>query len=129
MHEVSLMRNLLETVEEAACRETAGPVKVIHLRIGELAGVNMDALSFAFDILKTGTVAQEAKLEFERVALEARCKRCGTRFHPDEFVFRCRECDSVDIEILTGREMQVDFILLDDEIDGAGGNGSHERNE
>ena len=115
MHEVSLMKNMLETVERAACAEGEGPVKVIHLRIGEMSGVNIDALSFAFDVLKKGTVAEGGRLEFEQVPLEARCRSCGALFHPDGFVFLCGECSSVNLEITSGREMQVDYILLDDD--------------
>lgn len=115
MHEVSLMKNLLETVERAASGESGGPIKVIHLRIGEMSGVNIDALTFAFDVLKKGTVAERGKLEFEQVPLEAKCKTCGARFHPDGFVFVCGECSSGDLEITSGREMQVDYILIDDD--------------
>jgi hydrogenase nickel incorporation protein HypA/HybF len=109
------MKNLLETVERASCAEGGGPVKVIHLRIGEMSGVNIDALSFAFDVLKKGTIAEGGKLEFDRVPLEAECKACGARFHPDGFVFLCQKCSSGDLEIISGREMQVDYILLDDD--------------
>lgn len=116
MHEVSLMKNLLRTVEDAAEREGGGPVQVIHLRIGEMSGVNTDALSFAFEVLSKGTAAEGGRLEFERVQLRARCRECGVEFHPDEFVFRCAGCGSPEIEILAGREMEVDYILLDDEI-------------
>lgn len=116
MHEVSLMTNLLRTVNEARIREGGGPVQVIHLRIGEMSGVNTDALSFAFEVLSKGTEAEGGRLEFERVPLRARCKECRIEFHPDEFVFRCAGCGSPEIEVLAGREMEVDYILLDDEI-------------
>ena len=129
MHEVSLMKNLLDTVEETARRESGEPVKVIHLRIGELSGVNIEALTFAFEVLKEGTLSSGASLEFERVPLEARCKRCDTDFRPEQLIFRCAKCGSGDIEILSGREMHVDFILIDDEINRAGGSVNSERNE
>ncbi len=115
MHEVSLMENMLETVEHVAREEGGGPVTVIHLRIGEMSGVNIDALTFAFDVLKKGTVAEGGRLEFEQVPLEAKCRACGASFHPDEFVFLCTSCSSGDLEITSGREMQVDYILLDDD--------------
>jgi hydrogenase nickel incorporation protein HypA/HybF len=116
VHEVSLMKNLLRTVEEVAAREGKGPVKIIHLKIGEMSGVNIDALSFAFEVLSKGTAAEGGRLDFERVALSARCKECGGEFHPEEFVFRCIRCGSPELEILRGREMEVDYILIDDEI-------------
>lgn len=110
------MKNLLRTVEAASAREGGGPVKVIHLRIGEMSGVNIDALSFAFEVLSKGTAAEGGRLEFESVPLLACCRECSAEFHPDEFVFRCEKCGSPELEIRAGREMEVDYILLDDEI-------------
>ena len=117
MHEVSLMSNLLETVERAASKEGAEIIRVIHLRIGEMAGVNIDALSFAFDVLSKGTMVEGGKLEFERVPLCVRCQECGLDSQLNDFIFRCDRCGSPDIEILTGREIEVDYIILDDECD------------
>jgi len=115
VHEVSLMTNLLEIVERIAGKEGAESIKVIHLRIGEMAGVNIDALSFAFDVLSKGTKTEGGKLEFERVPLRIRCKECGLESRPKGLIFYCDRCSSPDIEILSGREMEVDYILLDDE--------------
>jgi len=117
------MKNLLRTVEGVACAEGGKSVQVIHLRLGEMSGVNTDALSFAFDVLSKGTSAEGGRLDFERVPLRARCRECGKEFHPEEFVFRCATCGSPEIDILSGREMEVDYILLDDEISGEGSRG------
>jgi hydrogenase nickel incorporation protein HypA/HybF len=116
MHEVSLMKNLLRTVEGVAAREGRKPVQMIHLRIGEMSGVSIEALSFAFEVLSKGTPAEGGRLEFERVPLRALCRECGHEFHPEEFVFRCMKCGSPELEILGGREMEIDYILIDDEI-------------
>ena len=112
------MKNLLRTVEGAASAEGGKQVQVIHLRIGEMSGVNTDALSFAFEVLSKGTVAEGGRLDFERVPLRARCRECANEFHPEEFVFRCMSCGSPEIDIVSGREMEVDYIMLDDEISG-----------
>ncbi len=117
MHEVSLMENLLNVVASAAGREGGGTVRTIHLRIGELSGVNEDALRFAFDVLSRGTVAEGGTLECEKVPLTARCRSCGAEFSPQEFVFFCPSCDSSEIDVKTGREMEVDYIYMDDEAD------------
>ena len=115
MHEVSVMRNLLEIVEAAAAKEGAERVNVIHLKIGEMAGINFDSLEFAFGILSKGTRAEGGRLEYDRVSLKGRCSSCSHEFGPEDLVFRCPECGSADIEILAGREMEVDYILLDEE--------------
>ncbi|OQX85526.1 MAG: hydrogenase maturation nickel metallochaperone HypA [Candidatus Latescibacteria bacterium 4484_7] len=121
MHEVSLMQNLLEVVASTARREGGEKVNVIHLKIGELSGVNRDSLEFAFEVLKKGTVAEEGKLEIERVPLRVRCKDCGADFSPTDLIFRCESCGSSNLEIVSGREMEIDYILMDDEEDGDGG--------
>jgi hydrogenase nickel incorporation protein HypA/HybF len=114
------MKNLLSIVERAARDEGGGPVRVVHLKIGEMAGVSEDALRFAFDVMAKGTAAEKASLEVERVALKIRCKGCGADSCPADFVFLCPACGSGEIEILAGREMEVDYILVGDcaESDG-----------
>jgi hydrogenase nickel incorporation protein HypA/HybF len=115
MHEVSVMRNLLDIVEITADREGAERINLIHLKIGEMAGINFDSLEFAFEILSKGTRAEGGKLEYDRVGLRAVCSDCSREFHPEDLVFRCPGCGSANLEIVSGREMEVDYILLDEE--------------
>jgi hydrogenase nickel incorporation protein HypA/HybF len=108
------MANLLTTVSSAAEREGGGSVRKIHLRIGELSGVSVEALQFAFEVLSRDTICDGGVLECDIVPLRARCGDCGEEFHPEELVFRCCACGSAGIEIVTGREMEVDYIEVDD---------------
>lgn len=116
MHEVSLMSNVLETVTKAAEREGGGAVAVIHLRIGEMAGVSVDALAFAFGVLKKGTIAEGGRLEFERIPFSIDCRVCGVISKPEELSLKCSECGSPEVDVRSGREMEVDYILLDDDL-------------
>lgn len=111
------MRNLLEVVTRAAGREGGGPVRTIHLKIGELSGVNEDALRFAFDVLSRGTVAEGGALECETVPLVVHCGACGAEYQPRELVMFCPACGGREIDIVSGREMEIDYICVDD---GAG---------
>ena len=115
MHEVSVMRNLLNSVEATADRERAERIDVIHLRIGEMAGINFESLEFAFEILSKGTKAEGGMLEYDKVELLVKCTECSHEFDPEELVFRCPECRSGRVDIIAGREMEVDYILLDEE--------------
>lgn len=119
MHEVSLMENLLAIVGKVAADQDGSPVSLVHLRIGEMSGVNADALRFAFDVMAKGTAAAEAELEIEKVPLRVRCRCCGAEAHPRDFVFICEVCGGVDVEILGGREMEVDYILVRDAAEDA----------
>lgn len=123
MHETALMRNLLDIVERAA-RENGSPrVRTVHLRIGEMAGVNAEAMRFAFEVLSPGTAAEGATLACETVPLRIRCRRCGAQQRPRDFAFACGSCGSTEIEILGGREMEVDYIETDDDAAGNGARG------
>ncbi len=115
MHEVSLMQNLLEVVTRVAAKEGCDRVRVIHVRIGEMSGINEDSLRFAFDVLSKGTVSESGALEYERVPLMTRCRGCNGEFHPNDLVFSCPVCGGMDCEIVSGREMEVDYILTDDD--------------
>lgn len=115
MHETALMTNLLAIVERAARDGGGGAVRVVHARIGEFAGVNVEALRFAFEALSPGTAAAGGRLECEIVPLRLRCRSCGADGPSSEFVLACGACGSTDMEIIGGREMEVDYILTDDE--------------
>lgn len=117
MHEVSLMQNVISVVTETAQRQGGGRVSSIHLKIGRMAGVNIDSLRFAFDIISKGTVAEEGRLEIERIPLKLSCRSCGREFSPGSFTLICPNCGSRDIDIISGREMQVDYIMMEDEED------------
>ena len=108
------MKNLLEIVDRTAMAEGGGAVTVVHLKIGEMAGVSEDALRFAFDVMAKGTAAEGAELGVEKVPLRIRCRACAAEMRPADLVFLCPACGSPDIEIVAGREMEVDYIMVGD---------------
>ena len=114
MHEVSLMQDLLRIVERAASEEPEGRVTEIHLRIGEMAGVNVDSLTFTFEILSNDTRAEGEGLVIEKVPFLIRCEGCGEDFESEEMRLRCPGCGGTRIEVVSGREMEVDHIIMDD---------------
>lgn len=76
MHELSLAADLLELTERHA--QASGLVQVlrVHLALGALAPVDEEALTFAFEVARRGTVAESAELHIERVAGRASCQSC-----------------------------------------------------
>jgi hydrogenase nickel incorporation protein HypA/HybF len=74
-----------------------------------------EALEFGFEIARQGTPAEAAALEIEIVPLKTRCPQCGLTDHPvDDFGFVCAACGSP-VEIISGREMQVEYLELAEE--------------
>ena len=110
MHETALALGILDIVVEK-CREAGGKtVDSIRLRIGRSAGVLPDALVFAFDAAKAGTVADKAQLVIEPVSVGGMCKGCKKEFTAADgspYVFACPLCGSKEFEITNGREMEI----------------------
>jgi hydrogenase nickel incorporation protein HypA/HybF len=108
MHELGIMASALDAVGRQAVREGESNVARVVLRIGTLAGVDVDALRFAYEVLAPGTVAQGAALEIEEVPARAWCQRCDAEFGATRgMVFQCPYCREYSSEIRAGRELGI----------------------
>jgi hydrogenase nickel incorporation protein HypA/HybF len=110
VHELSFAIALVE----AACEklETLGAVEVeaLHVRLGPLAGIVKEALSFSFDIATAGTPIEGARIQYEDVPVAVACARCGERELPGMQSFRCPECGSP-APVIRGHER--DLVALE----------------
>jgi hydrogenase nickel incorporation protein HypA/HybF len=113
MHEVSICESILDIVREQAAKEGATKVTSVRLKVGEMAGVVEDALRFAFEVVSKDSIAEGASLIVDNVPLTARCKSCNRTFHIIGYAFCCAHCDSPEIEIISGRELQIEDIDME----------------
>ncbi|MBI5529074.1 MAG: hydrogenase maturation nickel metallochaperone HypA [Deltaproteobacteria bacterium] len=67
MHELGLTQDLVDLVTAKAVAEGVAKVISVRLMVGEFAGVEPDSVSFCFEVVSRGTVAENARLEIERV--------------------------------------------------------------
>jgi len=88
MHEYSIVASLVDRVDEIAATRPGAIVRKLHVRIGELAGVEIDLLQTAFATFRERTVCDRADLAIEAVPAVWRCKSCG-RDIPAGTVLRC----------------------------------------
>ncbi len=76
MHELSIAEGILEIVERTARANDVKRVKAVRVSIGELAGVDIPSLEFAWTSVRKGGPAENAALEIERPRGEAWCLAC-----------------------------------------------------
>ncbi len=107
MHEVSLMQDTLILATREAKRAGGSRIHRLQMQIGPLSGVVPEALSFAFDILAKGTMAEGAALEIEPVPIVCYCADCGREFTPADMCCECTACGKPSLEVRRGREMQL----------------------
>ena len=109
MHEATLAENILDIALEAARQNHAAKVFKVGLTLGEMAGVEVEALKFSFDVIKKNTAAESAALKINRVPITAQCNRCGKNFTVERYNFFCPECDGILI-LKSGRELLVEYV-------------------
>jgi hydrogenase nickel incorporation protein HypA/HybF len=107
MHEASLMQSVLEEAGQQARAHGCTVIHLIRLRVGALSGAVPEALEFAFEALKAGTLAAAARLEIERVPARARCRVCGDEFALEEPASPCPTCGAWDTLLIQGRELEL----------------------
>jgi hydrogenase nickel incorporation protein HypA/HybF len=66
MHELGIANSVLDAVREEVARRPGAVALKVGVRIGELAGVDPDALAFGFEVLTSGTEWKDLKLEIEK---------------------------------------------------------------
>lgn len=111
MHELSLMEEVRHQALAAAAAEGAQCIESITLRVGDLAGVDVDALRFAFPVVMEGSIAAAAQLRIEREAAVCLCGPCGRRFRARDGGCDCPHCGAISDQLLSGRELRL--VALD----------------
>ena len=112
MHEMAIAEGLLNLAREHAAREKSRRVTKIGLLIGEMAGVEEDALRFCFSSLVNGTLAQDADLSVKRVPLVGRCGACGREQPIENYNFICPKCGG-GLAVVSGRELRVEYLEME----------------
>jgi hydrogenase nickel incorporation protein HypA/HybF len=112
MHELSLMENMMEIVREEARSQGSARVHTVVLEVGRLAGVEVDALRFAFDAVAADTVAAGAVLEIEEPGGLGWCPPCQKQIPVDTRFEACPFCGGAPLGLLRGGEMRVKAIEI-----------------
>ena len=112
MHEMSLAQSIVEIVENTAQQNQASSVVAVKLIIGELAGVESQALLFAWDSVVRGTLAEGAKLVIEQVAGEAWCMKCAKNVPLHRHGDPCPQCGGYQLMPVKGHELKVASLEL-----------------
>ncbi|MCK4911244.1 MAG: hydrogenase maturation nickel metallochaperone HypA [Thermodesulfovibrionales bacterium] len=114
MHEASIILSVLDIAEDHCRKAGYSEIQSIQLRIGSASGILPDALQMAFEIVREGTMAEDAKLLIEEISLGGTCKGCSNDFTTTEqFILTCPECGSKDFMLDKGREMEITEIEVE----------------
>lgn len=113
MHERSLVRALLTSVEDLMQRQRGDRVVAVNVSVGDFSGVEPDLLRIAFDDLVRSTRALGSLLHIQRVSLEARCLDCCDEFHVQRFRFECPRCGGRNIKVVRGEGLMLESVTME----------------
>lgn len=111
MHEYSIVAALVDRVQREVDARPGAVVRKLHVRIGELAGVELELLRTAFTIFRERSVCAEAELAIEQVAAVWRCPRCDQPIAPGA-VLRCPRCGRP-VGLAAGNEIILERIEME----------------
>jgi hydrogenase nickel incorporation protein HypA/HybF len=118
MHELSVAHGLVQTVSEALEGSAPCRVRRVRLRVGVLSGVVAEAIEFCYDVVTRGTALEGSVLEVRTLPLVIHCGVCQRDVElPNEFRFRCPTCGTASADIRQGKELEVESLEVEDEMD------------
>ena len=116
MHELNVAKSIFKIAQE---KGQGGKIQKVRVFIGQAHYLEQSSLLTAWRNVTVGTVAEESELQIERPPMRFRCCQCNKVFVGDAGKeWRCPRCNSVRLELIGGREMEV--ISLTEE--GSSGN-------
>ena len=112
MHEMAIAEGILNIAFDYAKQNKASKISKITLKLGEMSGVELEALNMSFEVLIKNTIAEGAELIVNKVPIIGQCNKCGKDFHIEHYNFFCPECNGILI-LKSGRELQVESLDLE----------------
>lgn len=107
MHEMSICESILDLIKEQARAQDFSGVRRISLEIGPLAGVEIEALKFGFDVVMRDSLAEGAALDIIETEVRATCLDCGTEASIEERFDPCPNCGSHNLKVTSGDELRI----------------------
>lgn len=118
MHELSIAQSILDIVYQSVPQEELASVRAVRMKVGVLSGVVADSLDFCFSAITSETPLNRAALSIDRVPFRVRCNTCSHEFTNEIGYVVCPECGGVETTVVSGRELQVTEIELEDHQQG-----------
>ena len=114
MHELSIAQEVLDRVAREMRRHPGARPRAVGVKVGEISGVDRDALAFGFEALVKDSEWQPLALEIEYCPRRHRCRACGREFNVRDSGTSCIGCGSSDTVLISGDELDIGYIEVDD---------------
>ncbi len=107
MHEMSLCEGVLQVLLTEAEKQCFSKINRVWLEIGELSGVEPEAMRFCFDVVMKDSLAENAELNIINLPGSAWCMYCAKNIQVKQRYDECPDCGSYQLQIVGGDEMKI----------------------
>ena len=112
MHELSLLENVREILENHALSQKFSRVTKVTLEIGKLSCVEPDALRFGFDVVMKDSLAENAELIISELNGLGLCQQCQQQIEMETLYDPCAYCGSPFVKVIQGAEMKIKDLIV-----------------
>ncbi len=114
MHELGIANSVLQAVRTEAARHPGTLPCKVGIRVGELAAIDQESLRFCFEAITRETEFESLALEVEVCPRRHRCSNCGHEFVVVEYNFGCPQCASLETVHISGDELELAFLEVEE---------------
>lgn len=107
MHEMSLCEGIVQVLEAQAREQCFSRVKAVWLEIGALAGVEIEALRFCFDVVCRDSLAEGAALHIDETPGQGWCMSCAKSVPVMRRYDPCPDCGGYQVQVTGGDQMRI----------------------
>lgn len=115
MHELALVRDVVDVVLDTAKSNRATRVSAVNLTVGAGRDIVDSLFRGCFEYFTRGTIAHGADLRLTRVPFAVRCRACECVYHINMLDAKTRSCPSCGgeaYELVSGMEFRIDGIEI-----------------
>jgi hydrogenase nickel insertion protein HypA len=114
MHELSLAQNIVEIIHQHVAENDLPDVVSVKILVGECSGIVAESLAFSFSALVNETLLRNARLIIQKNPFAVYCNTCKQKSSNEWGMNLCVWCGSTDCEILSGTEMHIVEIAMNE---------------
>ena len=112
MHEVSVIEEIVNTVLKESSKYPDSKVDSVSLQIGKLRQFVPEIMQFCYEVAVRETPLAGSELRLTEIPIRIFCPNCNKATDLEEYDFHCPNCQSVDIQVVSGNELILDSIEL-----------------
>lgn len=113
MHELSVTKGLLKICIEEGERYKVKKINKVNIMVGELTGLVPNCISYYFNIVAKGTIAEGTEIVIKKIPVSIYCEECGFEGELGKNNYCCPKCSGSKYKIIKGREFYLDTMEVD----------------